>query len=214
MAPRGSQIGQDLFVIALIGDDEPGSFVDVGCQRPFDINNTALLEDFGWRGIALDILDFSSEWKDRRTPFFQTDATSRDYGELFRRHDLGSPIDYLSVDLERCGDRFAALRKVLESGATFKIVTVEHDVYKGTRYADCERTPQRELLRSLGYELVCADVAGTNSVPFEDWWVHPDHLPRSRFAPFLSRNASYVEIFAAAGFVADERRLALAARRP
>lgn len=63
MSPTGySQAGQDRFVLAMLSDDHLGTFVDVGCQWPFAINNTALLEELGWRGIALDREDFADPW--------------------------------------------------------------------------------------------------------------------------------------------------------
>ena len=43
--------------------------MDVGCQWPFAINNTALLEELGWRGIALDREDFADKWPASRHLF-------------------------------------------------------------------------------------------------------------------------------------------------
>ena len=41
----------------------------MGCQWPFAINNTVLLEELGWRRIALDREDFADQWSASRHLF-------------------------------------------------------------------------------------------------------------------------------------------------
>jgi len=53
-----SQIGQDIFVKNLLKKDNyKGYFVEIGGYLPTEINNTMLLEESGWNGISLDIID-------------------------------------------------------------------------------------------------------------------------------------------------------------
>lgn len=52
-----SQGGLDIAVAELLGHRRDGFFVDVGCNHPLEINNTALLEKhYGWRGLSIDAL--------------------------------------------------------------------------------------------------------------------------------------------------------------
>lgn len=179
--------------------EEPGTFVDVGCQDPFTINNTAMLEALGWRGIAIDVADRASEWRVRRTPFVRADALTMDFPLLLSEHGLSSPIGYLSIDLQELGSRVRALERIMGAGVLFHVVTIEHDAYKGPEMARAERTPQRRLLGALGYELVCADIGRTTRLPQEDWWVHPGAVPADRYAPFVSEGQAWAELFAKAG---------------
>lgn len=48
-----SQLGAPEWVLASHGE-RPGFFLDVGCADADLISNTALLEQHGWRGIAID----------------------------------------------------------------------------------------------------------------------------------------------------------------
>ena len=190
---RYSQFGQDIFVYTVLGQPNTGTFVDIGCQRPFEINNSLLLEEKGWHGIALDILDFSREWQERSTPFIQTDALTCDYSALFKTYGFPQPIDYISIDVENNGDRFKVLERVLECGYRFKVITIEHDVYKG--YYHTEQLPQRELLSQCGYVLVASDVCGQNEIPVEDWWINPDFVKAKSYGKFLSNKMTYLDIF-------------------
>ena len=158
-----AQARQDEFVLSLI---DKGTFIDIGCYHPEKFNNTYLLEQHGWVGIALDIFDFSEMWLSRTTPFIWADALTYDYS------DLPQLIDYLSLDVEGEGDRFKVLQRVMFA-RDFKVITIEHDIYKG--YEKTEAEPQRKLLTELGYHLLCKNVMA-DTRPFEDWWVNPKYL--------------------------------------
>lgn len=169
-----SQASQDLFVRYAFENKRGGTFVDVGCQLPETINNTCMLErELGWYGVSIDVQDFSKEWTVRDCPFVCADALTCDFGKAL--YGLPAVVDYLNVDIEGMGCRFQALKRAMDGGRTFKVVTVEHDAYRG--YGESERKPQRALLSSLGYELLCADVCAGDGTPFEDWWVNPQYVP-------------------------------------
>ena len=52
-----SQSGEDIFILNKF--KKSGFYVDVGCYHPLQRNNTMLLYLKGWRGINIDISDFS-----------------------------------------------------------------------------------------------------------------------------------------------------------
>jgi hypothetical protein len=191
-----SQSGQDLFVYHLM-KGKTGTFLDLGCSLPKKINNTYLLELNGWNGISLDIQDFTKQWEVRKTPFLQKDCLNQDYNELLKDYYDNKVIDYLTLDMERCGDRFKLLQKIINSDYSFKIITIEHDAYIGKHFHEQERIPQRELLTSKGYRLICSDVSHElfKNNPFEDWWVNEEYFESSDLEKWVSDNISCDEIF-------------------
>ena len=169
-----SQCGQDLFVNHLT-KGIPGKFLDLGCSLPKKINNTYFLELIGWDGISLDIQDFSKQWSERKCKFLQADCLNLDYNNLLKDYYSENTIDYLTLDMEGCGDRFKLLQKIIESNYNFKIITIEHDAYMGESFVQNEQIPQRKLLEQKGYKLLCANIShdANPELYFEDWWINP-----------------------------------------
>jgi len=190
MLEKYSQVGQDKFVLSLFDKDYKGTFIDIGCRLLDEINNTVMLEENGWFGLSLDIDNLSEQWTSRKSPFICHDALTCDYKELFIKYNLPKTIDYLSLDIEGNGTRFLALKKVMESGYDFKVMTIEHDAYRG--YHNMERVPQRKLLTNLGYLLLCADVKIDE--PFEDWWINPKYFNEIDYIHLLSSDISYIKL--------------------
>ena len=178
-----SQCGQDLFVYYL-NEGKPGKFLDLGCSLPKKINNTYLLELNGWDGISLDIQNFSEQWQERKCKFIQADCLNQNYNELLKDYYDDKVIDYLTLDMEGCGDRYKLLQKIIESDYSFKIITIEHDAYLGSNFIDKEQIPQRELLKSKGYQLICSDVSHDNhpELYFEDWWVNQSFFDEEKLS--------------------------------
>jgi predicted nucleic-acid-binding Zn-ribbon protein len=186
-----SQAAQDQFVLYILGENYKGFFLDVGCSLPTSINNTLRLEERGWKGISIDIEDYNEQWKIRNTPFVQSDALKCDYSEIFKKYDAPSVIDYLSLDIEGDGTRFLALEKVFGSGVKFKVITIEHDSYRG--YELSEKIPQRKLLKEKGYYLLCSDILNENN-PYEDWWINPEFFDIEKFEHLKCNNTPYEKI--------------------
>ena len=178
-----SQCGQDLFVYYL-NEGKSGKFLDLGCSLPMKINNTYLLELNGWDGISLDIQNFNTQWQERKCKFIQADCLNQNYNELLKDYYNDKVIDYLTLDMEGCGDRYKLLQKIIESDYTFKIITIEHDAYLGDNFITKEQIPQRELLKSKGYQLICSDVSHDNhpELYFEDWWVNPSFFDEEKLS--------------------------------
>ena len=191
MYDKYSQAGQDRFVLSLFDKKHKGTFVDIGCHLPDEINNTLRLEENGWTGVSLDIEDYGDLWKTRKSAFVCQDALTCNYSDLFFSYKMPKVIDYLSLDIEGDGLRFLALKRVMESGYSFKVITVEHDAYRG--YYLTEAVPQRRLLSEMGYFLLCSDVSH-DYFPYEDWWVNPEHLNELFYIHLMLHGAEYTEI--------------------
>jgi len=205
-----SQCGQDLFVHYLT-DGKAGKFLDLGCSLPKKINNTYLLELNGWDGISLDIQDFREQWKERKCKFIVSDCLNVDYNDLLKDYYTEKTIDYLTLDMEVCGDRFKLLQKIISSEYTFKIITIEHDAYLGDAFVQNERIPQRELLESKGYRLICSDVSHDNhpNLYFEDWWVNPLFFDEDKLSKFKFDKTPCGKIFESLGIkyeIAEESK--------
>lgn len=191
-----SQAGQDIFVLNLM-KGQTGKFLDLGCFLPKKINNTYLLELNGWDGISMDIQNLQENWNERKTKFIQGDCLNIDYKTFLPSHYPEKVIDYLTLDMEQCGHRFTLLSKVMETDYRFKIITIEHDSYLGQSFVDNEKLPQRKLLQSMGYELICGDLSQmyAPSMNFEDWWVDPQYFDRDELNRWKSDSECVSKIF-------------------
>jgi len=178
-----SQAGQDVFVLSCLNGKRDGKFLDLGCNHPQCINNTALLEyDFGWTGASFDINgDHRDAWIGRRrTPIVIkdcTELTTEDFASI--AETVGSThIDYLSIDLEPAASTLACLRSIPFDKLSFSIITYEHEFF---RYAEggFYRSESRRILEGAGYAVLCSNVANENCV-YEDWYVNPVHVDMQR----------------------------------
>jgi hypothetical protein len=191
MIKNYSQAGQDIFVLSLFNNTDQRYFVDIGCWVPTTLNNTMLLEENGWLGISLDITDLSDDWKSRNTPFIVGDALKVDYKKLFDDCKLPNIIDYLNIDIEGKGDRFKTLNNVFLSDRDFKVITIEHDSYRGLE--EFESKPQRDFLLKKGFVLLCSNVKLSNN-PFEDWWINPNYFSIDDYKHLISNDLEYTDI--------------------
>ena len=190
-----SQCGQDLFVFNLL-KIKNGTFLDLGCYLPKNINNTFLLEQNGWVGISLDINDYSNQWSVRKNKFIKCNCLEQDYNLLLSQNYESNVIDYLTLDMEVLGDRYKLLDIVLKTNYEFKVITIEHDSHLGMYNVINEKIPQRELLEKMGYILVCGDVSHKDFPNdfYEDWWVNKKYVTEEMYKPWLSNKISFDKI--------------------
>lgn len=179
---------QDVYALTVFGKDYKGTYVDIGCRHPVLHNNTFLLEQYGWRGFAVDLEYFVPEWKKYRpnSTYLNRDAFTVNYKAEFDKLELGSPIDFLSIDLELPGDRFNILKQVFETGYEFKVITIEHDAY--CQPVELEKIPQRQFLTEKGYTLVkkCEWI--------EDFWINPKYINKNQYEILIQENSGEVEV--------------------
>lgn len=191
-----SQLGQDIFVLDLI--NESSTYLEVGCQDSKIINNTYLLEQKGWTGISIDIINYSDNWKSRKNKFVCSDALKTNFKALLEWQKYKSPIGFLSIDIEGNGSRYECLKKILSTGYEFKIICIEHDSYKG--YIESEKEPQIELLKNKGYELVVENIGDKPEYLFEDWWVNPKFIHTEKYSKFISKDIVFYNLFTNLGY--------------
>ena len=169
-----SQCFQDLFVLKCLSGKRKGTYLEIGGGRPYDGNNTALLEQLGWDGISIDLHQpYVDEWDEsiRSNSIIRTDATQINYKEFLKENNFSDVIDYLQIDIDPCAQSYDVLTKIPFEDFKFGVITFEHDHYLDpTRKI---RSKSRNLLESHGYVLAVPNVSPDENSPFEDWWVHP-----------------------------------------
>jgi hypothetical protein len=171
-----SQASQDEFAYTLLYDllhkQDEGYYLEIGSSDPIKNNNTYFFEkNLNWKGVGLDIDDkLQHLWSaTRKNPLLIQDATKADYRTILRT--FPHVIDYLSLDID--GKYDEVLRQIPFDDYVFKFMTIEHDC---CCFGDKYKISERQILTSLGYYLLCADVSFRNN-SFEDWWIHPSILP-------------------------------------
>lgn len=176
-----SQVYQDMFTLFMHNGKKNGTYLEVGSGDPFWLNNTYLLEaEFGWKGVGIEYnQDLCNEHnKHRKSPVLCIDAHQVDFKNLLNNNFLSKEIDYLQLDCEPSESTYRVLESLPLDEYKFAVITYEHDYY-----VDISRTyrdKSREYLKSKGYELVISNVSSTSWSSFEDWWVHPDLIPKDR----------------------------------
>lgn len=185
-----SQAGQDVFVASVLSEKIGGFYVEVGGGDPSDSNNTILLEkDYKWKGISLEANEsLAALWANKRSNEM-VEADALDFDFLARLRELRAPnqIDYLSLDIAPAENTFEALRRLPHESYRFSVITFEHDRYRsGSHYM----AKSRSLLRSMGYQLVVANLKNFGR-DFEDWWVDPRVVRVSDWKPWESKKVEF-----------------------
>ena len=175
---------QDIFALCMLGTENKGVFVDIGCKYPIHHNNSFLLERYGWKGIGVDMDDWSQLWQQSRPEsiFICNNALKLDYKNIFNQKINGNVIDYLSIDTDGLGVSYSCLQMIIDTNYEFKVMTIEHDAYTGEHYEIAHMIPQRELLKSKGYILVREDAY------IEDFWVNPKYVSSDIYEKFMYVN--------------------------
>lgn len=180
-----AQASQDKFVYALLygllDKQDAGFYLEIGAGDPIFINNSYFLEkSLKWEGTSIEISSkYLKKWSSARDNLLLIeDATKCDYETILE--SFPQIIDYLSLDVD--GFYTDVLERIPFDKYLFKIITIEHDFYV---FGDIYREKEREVLSSLGYHLLCADVLHVGR-DFEDWWIHPSVFPPSAFSQLTS----------------------------
>ena len=171
-----SQVLQDIFVLSVLDGKNNGTFLEIGGAKPFDRNNTALLEEkFNWRGVSIELDEtFAKEYTKERpkTKVLNQNALDVNYEKLLNENFQETIIDYLQLDIEPARNTYECMLKIPFDKYKFAVITYEHDYYIDVTRS--YRQKSRDFLKSKGYVLVVNDISPDGISSFEDWWVHPD----------------------------------------
>ena len=177
---------QDRFAVAVLDGKKNGTYVEVGGYLPIEWSNTFMLEkEFGWTGISLELFEkFSSQWNGvRSNKCITCDATKVDLNSLIDENNLPKIIDFLQLDIDPAVSTFKVLENIDFDKHSFRIITFEHDVYRGGDTIEI-RDKSREILQSHGYTLLIPDVRH-GDLKFEDWYIKEDLMPSDTWKRFI-----------------------------
>jgi len=173
-----SQCYQDLFVLYILKGKKKGTYLEIGAGKPFYGNNTALLKEFNWSGISLEInQSLIDQWLIERPNdiILNEDATNVDFNKIYN-NNLPKSIDYLQLDIDPSSNTYKALKNVPFDQIQFNVITYEHDYYvDNSKY----RLKSREFLKEKNYILIASNISPDNHSPFEDWYVHKNYYNNS-----------------------------------
>ena len=173
-----SQCYQDLFVLYILKGKKKGTYLEIGAGKPFYGNNTALLKEFNWSGISLEInQSLIDQWLIERPNdiILNEDATNVDFNKIYN-NNLPKSIDYLQLDIDPSSNTYKALKNVPFDQIQFNVITYEHDYYvDNSKY----RSKSREFLKEKNYILIASNISPDNHSPFEDWYVHKNYYNNS-----------------------------------
>lgn len=179
MAKFYSDAKQDQFVANILGFKKNGYCVDIGSNHSINSNNTYVFQDWGWTSVSVEFDEvYNESYSTRKSGVHLNDnALTVNYKEVFEEYEFPQSIDYLSLDVDTSS--LYVLNVLPLKDYRFKVITIEHDAYL---YGDTYRTPQRNILSSNGYLLLCANVYAEQpgfegkECPFEDWWIDPSEF--------------------------------------
>jgi len=162
---------QDRFVAETLKFSRDGYFLDVGCHHYMSISNTYFLEkELNWKGVAVDLdCNFGRDWQTHRpnSMFVCGDAVSMNYKNLLEENNAPKVIDYLSVDIAPPYNTFLALKNIMNTDYTFKIITFETEQHQNLDMRP--RDESRALLPQKGYKFI-------KEVVQDDFWIHSDYI--------------------------------------
>jgi hypothetical protein len=188
------QAHQDLFALFMLDFKRNGTYLEIGGADPIEANNTYLLEHyFGWSGLSIDIdpqlvARFNAE---RQNRCLLGDATNFEFGPHLHEYARDGRIDYLSLDVDPADVTYRALRNLPMNTLRFSVITYEHDAYlSGPSYM----LRSRDYLAGLGYQRVVSNVS-VRQRDFEDWWIDPAAICKSRWKPFEASAIECAEAF-------------------
>ena len=174
-----SDAKQDQFAANILKFKRDGYCVDIGSCHSVISNNSYYFQGLDWTSISIEIERGYNESYSTRTNgvHLNKNALKVNYKETFEEYEFSKSIDYLSLDIDTLS--LDVLKILPLDEYRFKVITIEHDAYV---FGDEYRDPQRNILTSHGYLLVCSNVYVEQpgyegkECPFEDWWIDPSEF--------------------------------------
>lgn len=172
-----SETMQDIFVLTALSGKKEGTYLEIGAGYPFFASNTYLLERyFGWKGVSIDNrTKFIRKQHSHRTNYaLCLDATKADYRKITNDCKLNLFFDYLQVDCGNSEASYNSLKKVLEDGLKFRVITFSHDNHTDKTRGFKEKS--RKLLGKYGYTLFLSNISHDTDKDYEDWYVDSSEI--------------------------------------
>jgi len=174
-----SDAKQDQFAANILKFKRDGYCIDIGSCHSVISNNSYYFQGLDWTSISIEIERGYNESYSTRTNgvHLNKNALEVNYKETFEEYEFPKSIDYLSLDIDTLS--LDVLKILPLDEYRFKVITIEHDAYV---FGDEYRDPQRNILTSHGYLLVCSNVYVEQpgyegkECPFEDWWIDPSEF--------------------------------------
>ena len=191
-----SQCYQDMFVLSTLNGKKNGTYLEIGAGRPFYGNNTALLKEWGWKGVSLDISkDFLAQWKKERPNdvCLDQDARYANYLDISDNIIKTRDIDYLQLDVDPASNTYKVLENIPFDTLKFKVITYEHDYYCDD--SKSYRDKSRKLLEDAGYILIAGNISPDKNSPYEDWWVSQDVFDKLPYPPDTHKRVLFAKDF-------------------
>lgn len=169
-----SQAYQDMFTLSVLQGKRNGTYLEIGSADPYYGSNTALLEEFEWNGVSVEIdKELVERFKNARSnEVICSDATTLDYNEILSRiSDENNVVDYLQLDCDPPEITYQVTKMIPFDKYKFRVITFEHDRwYSGDRIYN----ESRKFFTDLGYVRLVPNIAPDNRQDYEDWYVHPE----------------------------------------
>ena len=169
-----SQAYQDMFTLSVLQGKRNGTYLEIGSADPYYGSNTALLEEFEWNGVSVEIdKELVERFKNARSnEVICSDATTLDYNEILSRiSDENNVVDYLQLDCDPPEITYQVTKMIPFDKYKFRVITFEHDRwYSG----DHIYNESRKFFTDLGYVRLVPNIAPDNRQDYEDWYVHPE----------------------------------------
>jgi len=189
-----SEAYQDMFVLTMLNGKRDGTYLEIGAGGCFYGNNTALLEQqFNWKGISLDVAEFSLNEFENGSPFYPgrkrknkcilKDARTIDYEKFLTGLNFSNTIDYLQIDCDPPGVTYQTLLTIPFEKYKFAVITYEHDRYMSV---DDYQSKARKYLESYGYICVVNNIAPDSWRKYEDWYIHPDLVDKRYYEHMIN----------------------------
>jgi len=181
---------QDIFALMCSGEKglnlkKPGTFVDIGCHVSDKFSNIKTLLDCGWTGIGFDIdsnvLPSWEEYSDK-IEIHIVDVVENINKVNEKISKLPKIIDYLNIDVDGYPCQYVAENLDFEN-KKYRCITIKHDEY---RFGDIYKNAQRNVLESLGYEIVVRNAA-------EDWYVKPELIKKEFLTTLREIPEDYIQ---------------------
>ncbi len=191
-----SQAGQESFVVEALNQKMDGFYIEVGAWHGVKDSNTSLLErQFGWSGLAFEIVPrFVRRYNRVRTNrCFKADATILDFASLFEEQNVPKVVDYLQLDIEPGTHTLSALLKIPLESYRFSVITFEHDLYRSSENKYVKNWSEA-LLKEHGYTRVVSNVLYDGKA-FEDWWVDPNVVSQKFIDSNSAKDTAWQNLF-------------------